>query len=194
MGLKKSHAFIVLPLLIIAGIFALAFTAPNMGNGNPAISFNEAIGKPAPDFSLEDLQGNFVKLSDLKGKNAVLFFSEGAMCYPACWVQAAELGKDERFNNENVVALSIVVDSKSQWKSIVESVPSLQSAKLLFDTARNVSSSYDVLNLKSSMHKGSAPGHTYFIVDKEGIIRFALDDPSMGVRNDELAAEIAKLS
>ncbi|MDO8537605.1 MAG: redoxin domain-containing protein [archaeon] len=194
MGLKKSHAFIVLPLLIIAGVFVLAFVSPASGGGNSAISFSDAIGKPAPDFELQDLQGNTIKLADLKGKNVVLFFSEGSMCYPACWVQAAEFGKDERFNNENVMALSIVVDSKAQWQSIMQSVPSMQNAKLLFDTTKNVSTTYDVLNLKSSMHKGSTPGHTYFIVDKEGIIRFALDDPSMAVRNDELNAEIAKLS
>lgn len=194
MGLKKSHAFIVLPVLIIAGVFALAFIAPNAGGGNSNVSFSDAIGKPAPDFALEDIQGNTIKLSELKGKNVVLFFSEGAMCYPACWVQASEFAKDERFNNDKIAALSIVVDSKSQWKSIMQSVPSMQNAKLLFDITKNVSFSYDVLNLKSSMHKGSTPGHTYFIIDKEGIIRYAFDDPSMAVRNDQLASEIAKFS
>ena len=43
------------------------------------------------------------------------------------------------------------------------------------------------------MHKGSYPGHTYFIIDKEGIIRYTKDDPSMAIRNNELAAELAKL-
>jgi peroxiredoxin len=43
------------------------------------------------------------------------------------------------------------------------------------------------------MHSGVNTGHTYFIIDKEGIIRFAFDDPYMGTRNDELLKEIERL-
>lgn len=32
------------------------------------------IGDPAPDFELKDTNGNTVKLSDLKGKDLVLYF------------------------------------------------------------------------------------------------------------------------
>src|SRR3989344_4557495 len=44
-----------------------------------------AIGNPAPDFSLADMQGKTVTLSAMKGKTVVLFFNEGSMCYPSCW-------------------------------------------------------------------------------------------------------------
>jgi peroxiredoxin Q/BCP len=33
-----------------------------------------AVGKKAPQFALPDESGNVVKLSDLKGKRAVVFF------------------------------------------------------------------------------------------------------------------------
>jgi len=106
----------------------------------------------------------------------------------------AEFGKDERFNNNNTIAFSILVDSKSEWQKIITQVPKLAKSKILFDTLKSVSSSYDVLTLPSSMHPGSFPGHTYFIIDKEGVIRYTLDDPQMAIRNDKLASEIAKLS
>lgn len=154
------------------------------------IYFKEGVGKKAPDFELESIDGKTVKLSDYLGKNVVLFFNEGSMCYPACWDQIAELGNDSRFDTESVAAFSIVVDTKRQWLDIVSKTPNMTKAKILFDTSRFVSKAYDVLYLDSPMHPGSFPGHTYFIIDKEGIIRFTLDDPNMAIANDKLIKEI----
>ena len=103
------------------------------------------------------------------------------------------LANDERFNKDDVVALSIVVDTIPQWRQILQKVPQMSKSKILFDTAKKVSAEYDVLYTDSSMHKGSYPGHTYFIIDKEGIIRYTMDDPKMAIRNDEIISEIKKL-
>lgn len=157
------------------------------------IYFKEAIGKPAPDFTLESIDGATVKLSDYRGKNVVLFFNEGSMCYPACWDQVEKLGADARFDTENIAAFSIVTDTRKQWLDIVSKTPNMAKAKILFDTSRSVSKAYDVLYLDSPMHPGVFPGHTYFIVDKEGVIRFTLDDPNMALANDKLIKEIEKI-
>ncbi len=156
--------------------------------------FSNAVGQKAPDFTLESIEGKTVKLSDYEGKNIVLFFTEGSMCYPACWDQMAAFGNDERFNNDNTVVFSITPDQKTEWQKIVERVPKLAKAKILFDSTRAVSDAYDVLSLPSSMHKGSYPGHTYFIIDKDMSIRNAFDDPAMAIQNDKIAAEITKLA
>ena len=190
----KKMFLIFLPVILIAGGIILA-----VGNYSPEetpnekFSFKQAIGKQAPDFSLEGIDGKTIKLSDYKGKNVVLFFNEGSMCYPACWDQMAALGNDERFNAENLAAFSIVVDPKSEWEKIVKETPGFDSAEILFDTTKAVSRAYDVLSLRSSMHPGSFPGHTFFIINKEGIIRYVLDDPSMAIRNDMLISELSKL-
>ncbi|MDP1760293.1 MAG: redoxin domain-containing protein [Candidatus Woesebacteria bacterium] len=157
------------------------------------INFEEIIGQKAPLFELESIDGTTIKLSDYLGKNVVLFFNEGSMCYPACWDQMAKLGEDSRFDTESVVAFSIVTDPKSQWLDIVSKSTNLTKSKIIFDTSRSVSMAYDVLNLRSSMHPGSLPGHTYFIIDKEGIIRFTLDDPNMALANDKLIKAIEAL-
>lgn len=157
------------------------------------IYFKEAIGKPAPDFTLESIDGATVKLSDYRGKNVVLFFNEGSMCYPACWDQVEKLGADARFDTENIAAFSIVTDTRKQWLDIVSKTPNMAKAKILFDTSRLVSKAYDVLYLDSPMHPGVFPGHTYFIIDKEGVIRFTLDDPNMALANDKLIKEIEKI-
>lgn len=158
------------------------------------INFQEAVGQKAPGFELESIDGTTVKLSDyISKKNVVLFFNEGSMCYPACWDQIAKLGEDSRFDTESIVAFSIVTDPKSQWLDIVSKSTNLTKSKIIFDTSRSVSRAYDVLNLNSSMHPGSLPGHTYFIIDKEGIIRFMMDDPNMALANDKLIKAIEEL-
>ena len=157
------------------------------------IYFKDAVGTKAPDFELESISGEKIKLSDYFGKTVVLFFNEGSMCYPACWNQIAELGNDSRFDTESIVAFSVVGDSKGQWLGIVSKSTNLTKSKILFDTLRSVSKAYDVLYLNSSMHPGGFPGHTYFIIDREGIIRFTLDDPSMAIANDKLIKEIERL-
>ena len=156
-----------------------------------AIRFDSAIGQPAPNFDLLNQNGARTKLSDYIGKTVIIFFNEGEMCYPACWNQIAALS-DSRLNTDDVVTLSIVTDTKSQWDRIISAQPNLQDVTILFDTNRAVSGAYDVLNLKSSMHKGSYPGHTYFIIDPEGKISYTLDDPNMAINNDMIAARLGE--
>jgi len=184
---------VVISISILTGIIFLQGrgnkeTAGMIDNGQ--FSFKTAVGKKAPDFSLPDMEGNQVALSSLLGKNVILFFNEGLMCYPACLDQVVELDK---LNTENTVAFSVVVDSSKQWINAQKDLPYLKGAKVLFDAGANVSKAYDTMTLPSSMHKGAFPGHTYYLIDKEGIVRFTLDDPYMANRNEELAKELTKL-
>ncbi|OGZ22469.1 MAG: hypothetical protein A3A08_01100 [Candidatus Nealsonbacteria bacterium RIFCSPLOWO2_01_FULL_41_9] len=195
--MSKQNIFLIIGVvgfigLIAAGIFIFQDKGESGGSviNNGQFRFDAAVGKKAPDFTLPDMEGNQVSLSSLLGKNVILFFNEGLMCYPACLDQVVELNK---LNAENTVAFSIVVDSSKQWVDAQKDLPYLKGAKVLFDAGAKVSRQYDTLTLDSSMHRGLFPGHTYYLIDKEGIIRFALDDPYMGNRNKELAAELSKL-
>ena len=156
--------------------------------------FESLTGSLAPDFTLEDFEGKNVSLSSQKGKNVLLFFTEGVMCYPACWNQIAEFGKDNGLQSDDLAIFVITVEPKSDWRRAFEKMPELTSSTILFDTAKNVSAMYGVLTLPSSMHRGQFPGHTYVLIDKGGVVRYLFDDVQMGVRNDQLKAEIKKLS
>ena len=156
--------------------------------------FNALIGQTAPDFELYSYNGEKIRLQEQRGKKVVLFFTEGVMCYPSCWNQIAAFGKDEVFKSEDTVVFSIVVDTKNEWKKAIDKMPELGDSTILLDLTKNISKEYGVLSLPSSMHKGQFPGHTYLIVDKDGVIRFIKDDPQMAVRNDELKAELEKLN
>lgn len=157
-----------------------------------ATVFNNLAGKTAPDFTLEGYDGKKITLSELKGKNVILFFNEGLMCYPACWNQIAAFGKDTELAKKAVI-LNITADPKNNWKQAIDKMPELTQAMVLFDSNRQVSQTYGVLTLPSSMHKGQFPGHSYVLINKEGIIKFVRDDVSMAVRNNELSAEVDKL-
>ncbi|MBI5354920.1 MAG: redoxin domain-containing protein [Candidatus Aenigmarchaeota archaeon] len=191
------NAAILVSLIVIAsfigGLIVAGGKPGSVSFQQEKLEFSGAVGKRAPDFSLDSNLGS-VNMRDYLGKTVVLFFAEGAMCYPSCWDQMAALAEDPRLNNEKVISLSVVVDGKKEWDDIIKKVPRMGNAHMIFDTERKASGAYDVLSLESSMHRGAYPGHTYFIVDKNGFIRYAFDDPNMGVRNDLLAAEISKIS
>lgn len=166
---------------------------PDAGANVSLTSLNSLTSKQVPDFSFVDRDDNVYSSDTLRGKNIVLFFNEGLMCYPACWNQIVSLSKDERFKNDDTVVLSVVVDSKEDWQRAVNKMPELAQATVVYDDGASISKKFGVLSTPSSMHPGSLPGHTYVLIDKEGIVRYVFDDPRMGIRNDQLVAEIAKL-
>lgn len=193
---KKLVIILILVGAIMLG--AAKVTSSNKTTSNqhmmaPNDALNAMVGKPAPDFTLENQVGMPFTLSSMKGKKVVLFFNEGIMCYPACWNQIAALGTDKSLNTDKVITASVVVDNTSDWTAAFKKMPDLNKGTLLFDSSATVSEKYGTLSLDSSMHKGSKPGHTYVIVDSGGIVRYVKDDSQMGVRNSELQAELAKL-
>ena len=163
----------------------------NTNKSDPADSL---IGKPVPDIQLLDKDGKVHTAADFKGKNTVLFFNEGLMCYPACWNQIASFGSDERFNSDQVQAISVVVDSAGDWQRAIAQMPELAKATTMFDVGANASRRLDILTMASSMHKGSLPGHTYIVLDKDAVVRYVFDDPNMAIANDMLFGKIEELS
>ncbi len=161
-----------------------------------AAPFNpdKLINQPTPDFALADKDGKIYSLNELRGKNIILFFNEGLMCYPACWNQIVALAQDERFQNTDTLVLSVVVDSPGEWQKAIEKMPELAEATVVFDKNAVVSKEFGVLTAESSMHYGSLPGHTFVLIDKAGIIKHIFDDPNMGLHNDQLVAELGKLN
>lgn len=156
-------------------------------------NINDLIGKPSPPFSLRDRNGVEYSSENLKGKNVILFFNEGLMCYPSCWNQIVALSQDQRFQRPDIAALSVVTDNPDDWQQAIQKMPELGYAKTLFDTDRTASRAFGTLTTNSSMHYGSLPGHSYVLIDKEGIVRYVYDDPRMAVNNDLIAAELARI-
>ena len=193
MGRNHMSKKLIIILILIAALMiggASLFGESNQKETKTPEPLAAMVGQPAPEFSLMSYDGNLFNLSQQKGKKVVLFFNEGIMCYPACWNQMAALPE---LNSDMVVTASIVTDTADEWKQAVAKMPELGKGMILLDTDKQVSRQYDMLTLPSSMHRGSQPGHTYLILDKDGIVRYTFDDAKMGIQNDVLKNELAKL-
>ena len=181
---------LILALIVVPIIGILVFAQINKPNSK----LDNLLNKPAPSFSFNDRNGNNYSSDNLKGKNVVLFFSEGLACYPACWNQIASFATDQRFNASDTIALSVVLDTPEDWQKVTQKMDGTDKANIVFDNGGQISRVFGMMSVTSSMRQGTSPGHTYVIIDKKGIIRYVFDDPSMAIRNGQIASELAKLN
>ncbi len=180
----RLGVFVVILIVAAAVIGVVAFRTPDLGTKGISV------GSLAPDFTLSNTAGGTFTLTDYKGKsNVLLFFNEGLACSP-CLQQMQELDQlNSQFATMNIVAASITTDSMSNlagWASA--SGP--RNSMVLSDQSMSVSRSYDMLG--SSMHPGMVDGHTFVLINTQGIVTWRHDyyPPSMYVPNDQLLSDI----
>jgi thioredoxin-dependent peroxiredoxin len=127
------------------------------------------VGKPAPDFSISDMNGRVRRLSDLRGrKNLLLAF------FPKCFTggcanQLTSL-QDERvaFKNSDTEIWAVSVDPAEGEKGQIRFAASLGlSFPLLPDTGRNLSLLYD-----AARKPHNSAWRRTMLIDKDGILRF----------------------
>lgn len=127
------------------------------------------IGQKAPDFTLNDKNGNPVSLSDFAGKTVVLYF------YPkdntsGCSKQAAAFAElNDEIEAHGAVVIGISRDSEASHIKFAEkySLP----FTLLSDPDRTVHEAYGVWQEKKTCGKvGMGVVRTTFIINGEGVI------------------------
>lgn len=188
---KQNWAIVGGAILVALIILFLVTRTGNLTSGGN--TGKNLVGQDLSSLQLFDKDGKPYSLASLKGQNVVLFFNEGLMCYPACWNQVAAFGLDPRFNSSSLAAISVVLDRSQDWQRAQARMPELAQARLLFDQSGAVSQQLGLLTLPSSMHRGRLPGHTYLVLDKNGVVRYTLDDPTMAINNDQIYQKILEL-
>lgn len=175
------------PLLIAVGVVVLAvvglFAVYVASNGskkasNPAGGqYRFAVGdpgpgQPAPAIVLPSTAGGNFDLADFKGKTVLLYFQEGVGCQP-CWDQM----RDIQSNRDQFAAAGI-----DEFITITSNSLDLVTQRLaqdgiagpvLADTDLAVSKSYDANSY--GMMGDSTDGHTFIVVDPDGIITWRAD-------------------
>ncbi len=127
-----------------------------------------AVGDIAPGFSLPALDGSMVALSDYRGQIVLLDFW-ASWCAP-CRVSMPSLVEMARAFGEDVVLIGISLDrSEGDARSYVSSRGYEELVALYgsLGEARAVAGTYGVLGIPKT-----------FVIDREGIVRFA-DHPSL---------------
>lgn len=157
------------------------------------------IGAEAPDFTLEDISGRPVTLSDARGKMAtVLVFFRGYWC-PFCAKQLGEL-RSLLKNNEPAQLLAISVDTHDQAKGLADKIAADGKGEIkypmLSDPGHKI---IDAYGLHDDAYTGKRfdgiPRASIYIIDKAGRVAWAknADDYKVRPTNAEIRAALDSL-
>ena len=141
----------------------------------------EMLDKPAPDFSLQDIEGKTVSLADLKGKTLILDFW-ATWCGPCVRsFPAMQKAVDKFKEDENIQFLFI--NTWERGDNVLKNVTKFIEDKkynfhVLMDLESKVVEAYGVEGIP-----------TKFIVDKKGKIRFK--SVGFGGNDEELVNELS---
>ena len=132
------------------------------------------VGVKAPEFELQDKDGNLVSLSDFKNKKVVLYFYPKDNT-PGCTKQACSFRDNyEEFKSKDVVVIGISKDTVKSHARFAEKneLPFI----LLADPELEVIQAYDVWKEKKLYGKVSmGVVRTTYIIDENGMIEKVYD-------------------
>lgn len=166
---------------LIAALVVVAIVATMVLTSRPGSS---DMARTAPDFTLTDTAGVTHRLSQHRGGNVLLYFSEGAGCQ-SCLVQIGAIEKvGDRFADRDITVLPIVMNTKDQIARDMQ-LNGVTTPFLLDDGT--VSSEYGTLG--KGMHAG-LPGHSFVLIDASGQQRWYGEYPSMWLSPADLLAEV----
>jgi thioredoxin-dependent peroxiredoxin len=145
------------------------------------------VGDKAPDFNVNDQNGNPVKLSDLKGKKVVLYFYPKDMT-PGCTAEACNLRDNYRtMQKQGYEVLGISTDNEKLHRKFIEKEK--LPFRLLADTDKQVHNSYGTWvekNMYGRKYMGTA--RVTFVINENGVI----DEIISKVDTKNHAAQILK--
>ena len=129
------------------------------------------IGQQAPAFSLYDTEKKEISLADMKGKNVLLLFFPMAFT-GVCTKELCNVRDNiAHYNQTNAQVLGISVDSPFTLARYKEEQN--LNFPLLSDFNKEVSTSYDTIYDAFIGWMKGVSKRSAFIIDKEGVIRYA---------------------
>lgn len=132
-------------------------------------------GAAAPEFSLQDQNGNTVSLSQFKGKNKVLVYFYPKALTPGCTTQACSL-RDSKAELDalNTVVLGLSPDPVKKLKNFEDKKE--LNFTLLSDEDHAVADAFGVWGPKKFMGKEYDGIHRIsFLIDENGVVEHVFD-------------------
>lgn len=139
---------VLVSVVMVVGLLGLLGMA-----GRPPL-----VGGPAPEITLKDLQGQEVRLSDLRGKIVLLNFW-ATWCKPCKEEMPAMQASHDKLRGQGFVVLA--VNELEDTEKVIEHVRSHgHTFPVVMDHDNRVANRYGVVGLPAS-----------FLVDRQGIVR-----------------------
>jgi len=179
MKLRKTHLIsIAIIAIVIASIAVIELRKPRQ---SPILNDDKnvgiSIGKTAPDFQLQSLEGKSVKLSDFRGKNIVLNF--WASWCPPCREEMPEFQRIYTENSDSLVVIGVnLQESRESAEAFIKKLGI--TFPILLDPNAQVKDRYNVFTQPV----------TYFI-DANGKI---VDKKFGPLTTEEINEKIAKMN
>jgi glutaredoxin-dependent peroxiredoxin len=130
-----------------------------------------SIGQAAPDFTLFDSEKKPVTLSAQKGKNVLLLFFPQAFTSVCTKELCGVRDNISRYNSANAQVYGISVDSVFTLGKYKEE--QAYNFPLLSDFNKEVSTAYDTIYTDWILNMKGVSKRSAFIIDKDGIVRYA---------------------
>jgi peroxiredoxin Q/BCP len=140
-----------------------------------------ANGAPAPDFELPDQHGRLVRLSQYRGRNAVVVYFYPKDDTTGCTIEACRFRDDfEKFRVTGAEIIGISDDSAESHGRFASKYR--LPFTLLSDKGGKVRKLFGV---KKTL--GVIPGRVTFVIDRKGIVRHVFSSQSSPARHVEEA-------
>ena len=159
--LRFHRVSLGLLVMVLVGILVIQSCTPSSqsitsdGQEAPA---GVNVGESAPDFTLVDMEGNQVTLSDFRGKT--VFVNFWATWCPPCRAEMPEMETVyQEYKGKGVVVIGVdILEPEDVVRQFVEQGG--YSWTFVLDTSGEVSANYEVATIPTS-----------FFIDQEGIIQ-----------------------
>ncbi len=188
--------------ILFCGIALTTVAYPLAGNPGDEMkrSVPIGVGEQAPDFTLEDIQGNQVTLYATRGKApTVLVFYRGYWC-PFCAHQLSELRSLLKADGQ-VRVLAVSVDDHEKTKQLIDKIAAdghgVVNFTMLSDPGHKV---IDAYGLHDPAYDGTKfdgiPHPTVYVIDKNGRVAWAKVETDYKVRpsNADIRAALEALN
>ena len=161
-------------------ITATAATLALLALSSPALAQQAELGKKAPEFKLQDVNGNTHELSDFRGKIVVLHFQSRTCPWDKAYQShlnemAEKFAEVEREDGEPVEVQFLAINTNPD-----------QSAESLASYQKKRDMPYPILkeegNKVANMYDAQTTPHMY-VIDREGVLRYrgGIEQPPVSV-------------
>jgi peroxiredoxin len=195
MFLKSIFAFLWLLSFIHSPAFAQL--GPKDGTDlSPTDLQRVKVGQPAPNFTLEDMEGKSITLSDFRGKKTVVLVFYRGYWWPFCIEQLGKLKSLlTKPQKEKVQILAVSVDSREDSKKLAQMMRIRFEGEfdfpLLEDKDHKVINRYGIFNPDGR----GWPHPATYVIDPQGVVRwqFVEVDYKKRASNEQIRQQLVKI-